>query len=117
MQLTLLLLTIVAALRITDALMLDRVCGPLRRLLPKLPWNCGRCVSVWGGIIALGLYLLEPLAVVPFAASYLYVALNNVAPAVAIELEGTDIRLASRLDAATIKQLLRRAIVVVQAQD
>ncbi len=65
-------LALIASVRLTDLLMGDAVMAPVRRWLPKLPWTCARCVSVWAGIIATVLYVWAPWVNWPLACSWLY---------------------------------------------
>src|SRR5262245_62351322 len=64
---------ILATLRLTELVTIDRLSAPLRERWPHYLWTCGRCVSVWAGGVATLLYLTVPWANWPLALSWVLI--------------------------------------------
>ena len=65
---------VLATLRFTDLLSSDRITAGLRSSFPGYVWSCGRCLSVWAGMIATALFTLHPFLNWPMALSWIYLA-------------------------------------------
>jgi hypothetical protein len=62
-----------AAFRLTEIVYLDRVTEPLRRRYRHYLWTCPRCLSVWMGGVAVGIYLVFPWLNWPLALSWFFI--------------------------------------------
>lgn len=67
-----LLVLALAVMRLTDVLIYDRICKRLRARVSWYVLTCPRCLSVWVGVVGLGVYLYAPLVLYPLALSWLY---------------------------------------------
>lgn len=63
---------ILAVWRLTEIMIQDRISDGLRRRWPLYLWTCGRCVSVWAGLVSTAAFIYFPWANWPFALSWLY---------------------------------------------
>lgn len=63
---------ILSVFRLTELFTFDRITATIRTKFPSYLWSCPRCVSVWAGFAATGLFLLSPWLNWPFALAYLY---------------------------------------------
>lgn len=63
-----------ATFRLTELFLMDKITEPLRRRLPHYLWSCLRCVSVWAGAAAIGIYLIFPWINWPLTLSWFYIA-------------------------------------------
>jgi hypothetical protein len=63
---------VMATMRLTDALLVDRIFDGLRRRLRWYVFGCPRCLSVWIGALCTVVYLYAPLVLYPLALSWFY---------------------------------------------
>lgn len=68
---------VLASFRLVEIVTLDRISAPIRDRFPHYFWTCGRCVSVWTGAIAVGVFMLAPWLNWPLALSWLYIAFGD----------------------------------------
>ena len=68
------LFAVLAAFRLTTLFTQDAIWDWPRRKLPRIPWHCSLCMSVWAGIAATAFLLAVPYLNWPLAASWLYLA-------------------------------------------
>lgn len=68
------LFAILAAFRLTTLFTSDAFWQPMRVRLPRIPWHCSLCMSVWAGIAATAFLLAAPYLNWPLAISWLYLA-------------------------------------------
>jgi len=61
-----------ATMRLTDALIYDRLFAGLRTRVRWYVLTCPRCLSVWVGVLCLVVYLTVPVCNWPLALSWLY---------------------------------------------
>lgn len=66
-----------AAMRLTDLVLFDRIAEPLRRRVPGYLLRCPRCLSVWMGAAAVIAYWACPWANWPLALSWLYLRMTR----------------------------------------
>ncbi len=59
-QLVNLVAAILATWRLTELVTLDRLTYKLREKFPYYLVNCSRCVSVYAGLVATGIYFIRP---------------------------------------------------------
>lgn len=72
-----------ATFRLTELIVSDKLTEPLRQRFPHYLWGgtqngqrfqgCGRCVSVWAGAVAVGIFYVFPLLNWPLALSWLFI--------------------------------------------
>lgn len=73
MQIIHIVLAVLAAFRLTELFLTDRITEPVRRHFPKsYLLSCPRCMSVWCAGLATGMFLLWPFLNWPFAFAFLY---------------------------------------------
>lgn len=68
------LFAILAAFRLTTLFTQDAIWQPMRLRLPRIPWHCALCMSVWAGIAATAFLLAAPYLNWPLGISWLYLA-------------------------------------------
>lgn len=67
-----LIFMVLASFRLVEIFNQDRITEGLRKRFPHYLWTCVRCLSVWAGGIAAGLFVLFPWANWPLAISWIY---------------------------------------------
>lgn len=70
-------MAILAAFRLVDVFVADRVWDRPRRWWPQIPWTCVRCMSVWAGVVSTSILILLPWLAWPLALSWLYLAYGD----------------------------------------
>jgi hypothetical protein len=65
---------VLATIRLTEFFTQDRIMEPLRKRFAFYPWACYRCVSVWAGILTMAIFFWFPVANLPLALSWIYIA-------------------------------------------
>jgi hypothetical protein len=68
-----LLAAVLSSWRITELVIMDKITEPIRAKFPGYFLTCLRCVSIWAGLLTVGLFYLYPWANWPFALSWLYI--------------------------------------------
>lgn len=71
------LFAILAAFRLTTLFAADAIWHPVRTRLPRIPWHCALCMSVWAGIVATVFLLAVPYLNWPLGLSWLYLAMKR----------------------------------------
>jgi hypothetical protein len=68
-----LVVMVFASFRLTELVFMDRISEPIRKRWPHYLWTCPRCLSVWMGGVAVGIYLVFPWLNWPLALSWFYI--------------------------------------------
>lgn len=68
------LIAILATYRLTVLFTQDAILQPVRVRLPRVPWHCALCMSVWAGAVATLFLWALPWLNWPLALSWLYLA-------------------------------------------